>query len=146
MKPLVPYLFFNGNCREALNFYKDCLGGGLEIITYADAPPEAMENCSSGAKAPDTPPNPDHVMHGTLGNGDMMIMASDNPSDNTATGDNIQININCDSLEHHQKLFDKLSAGGEVVFQPHDAFWGARFAMLVDKFGIHWMLNFQKDK
>lgn len=143
MKPSVPYFMFNGNCREALEFYKACFGGGLKIMTYADAPEDA---CSPGGDESGPAPAPDQVMHGMLENGSFLLMASDDPFNKTAVGDNVQININCDSVEHHQQLFDRLSEGGEAVVAPHDAFWGARFAMVVDKFGIHWMLSFAEGK
>ncbi|MBI1275063.1 VOC family protein [bacterium] len=134
-----PYLFFNGNCREAMEFYKNCLGGELQIMTYADAPPADKGGCPDGALDMET--MKDKVMHACIMGEKFGIMGSDNPSGKTVTGDNVTININADSVEQLESFFQKLSAGGKPVFPPHDAFWGNRFAMLTDKYGFHWMLN-----
>ena len=138
MKPLIPYLFFNGNCREAMNFYKQCFDGELQLMTYADAP--ADENCNSkGAKD-------NEIMHASLTNGIFMLMASDWPEGGAKQGNNVSLNINCQSIAEIEKLFKALAADGEVVQALTDTFWGARFGMLVDKFGIHWMLNCELKK
>ncbi|MBZ0258167.1 VOC family protein, partial [bacterium] len=73
MKPLTPYIFFNGNCREAMEFYQKCFGGELEIHTYADMPDD---NECQGSKAN---ADKDAVMHASLISGDFKLMASDNP-------------------------------------------------------------------
>jgi uncharacterized glyoxalase superfamily protein PhnB len=74
MKPLTPYLFFDGNAREAMEFYKDCFGGKLEVMTYAHAPEDA---CPGGTKP--TEETRDKIMHACLTTGDLILMASDNP-------------------------------------------------------------------
>jgi len=70
MKPLTPYLFFNGNCREAMKFYQDCFGGKLDLITYADSPKDA---CPQDA-------DKNEVMHAALRNDTFFLMASDWPA------------------------------------------------------------------
>lgn len=138
MQPLVPYIFFNGNCREAMNFYKECFGGSdLRLFTYGDAPP----NESSMKNAPK-----DAVMHCSLTKGSMTIMASDWPEGGANQGNNINLNIDCESMNEIQTLFKALSQGGKVTQPLGDTFWGAHFGMLTDKFGIHWMLNCQLQK
>ena len=134
MKPLTPYLFFNGNCREAMEFYKDCFGGELEIMTYADAPEDA---CPGG----DVQSVKDKIMHACLTKDDFILMASDNPMGAPVAGDNVSISIHCESIPQTQKLFEALGAGGEVTMPLADTFWGAHFGMLIDKYGFHWMLN-----
>lgn len=131
MKPLVPYLFFDGNCREALDFYKQCFGGELVVMTYADAP--------KGARPPGA--RSDGVMHGMLSAGKLTLMASDNPMGAPVQGDYVYLSITCDTLKEIERLFGALSANGKVLQALHDAFWGDRFGMVVDKFGMHWMLS-----
>ena len=140
MKPLIPYLFFDGNCREAMNFYKECFGGTLELLTYSDTP----EDVCGGPEVSETDKN--KIMHGCLTEGDFTMMASDNPMGATAVGDNISISIQCESVPQTQKLFNALAEGGEIKMPLADAFWGAHFGMLTDKYGFHWMLNCPLEK
>lgn len=128
---IAPYLNFNGNCREAMNFYKDCLGGHLEIMGFDNGPMEVPE----GAK--------DGVMHAILQNEGIMIMASDTMPGNPITfGTSVSLSVNCASREQVEKFFNGLSAGGKVVMPLEDTFWGAYFGMITDKFGINWMFNY----
>ena len=130
MASLAPYLFFNGNCREAMNFYRSCLGGELEVMTFGDAQGHA---CALAVK--------DSVMHATLRSKQVVIMASDRPDAAPVQGDNVCLSLNCDTLEEIESTFRALSQGGKIGQELHDAFWGDRFGMLVDRFGIGWMLN-----
>lgn len=136
MKPLIPYLFFNGNCRGAMNFYKDCFGGNLELMTYGDAPDDA---CPGGTKP--TENTKDKIMHGCLTKDGSCMMASDNPMGAPVMGDHISISIQCETIPQTQRLFEELGKGGTVIMPLADMFWGAHFGMLVDKYGFHWMLN-----
>ena len=133
MKALTPYLFFPGNCKEAMNFYKSCFGGTLEIMTNNQAPQDACPN--------DIKRDPEQIMHACLTQGDFMLMASDNPMEKPKVGDHISLNINCSTKEQTEKLFKTLGAGGTATMPLADTFWGSYFGMLVDKYGIHWMLN-----
>lgn len=132
MKPLIPYLFFNGNCREAMNFYQQCFGGELEIMTYGDAPQQ--NNHPAGPE--------NEIIHSFLKNDHFTLMASDWPNQGAKLGDNVQLNISCESLAEIEELFKKLTNGGKIIQSLSDTFWGARFGMLIDQFGIHWMLNY----
>lgn len=133
MKPLIPYLFFNGNCREAMNFYQQCFGGKLELMPYSNAP-EAMQNaCGNGAK--------DQIMHSSLTNDSFMLMASDWPDGKANQGNNISLNIQCETIDEIENLFKKLSVEGKITQPLSDTFWDSRFGMLIDKYDIHWMLN-----
>jgi PhnB protein len=80
-------------------------------------------------------------MHACLEKGTFTLMASDWPGGNATLGDTIQLNIECDSVEEVDSLFKALSKDGKVEQPPHDAFWGARFAALTDKYSTRWMLN-----
>lgn len=131
MKSIVPYLLFNGNCREAMNFYKDCFGGNLEIFTFADAPdPSACGNAI-----------PDQIMHAALTKGDFVIMASDDPMGSPKAGNTISLSIPVDTIEETKALFNKLAEGGNITMPLSETFWAAQFGMLTDKYGFHWMLN-----
>ena len=97
--------------------------------------------------SPDRGPGASHstlVMHSALKHGEtLFLMAADNmPGSPFNEGNNISVCIECDSAEEIAALFDALSAGGEVTMPLQDMFWNARFGMIKDKFGIHWMLNY----
>ena len=126
-----PYLNFNGNCKEAMNFYKDCLEGNLELSTFADSPMEVPDDARN------------NVLHSTLTSGNIHIMASDAmDGQEFVTGNNISLSLNCSSREELDKLFDGLGAGGNITMPKQDTFWGAYFGMLTDKFGVNWMFNY----
>ncbi len=138
MAPITPYLFFDGNCREAMTFYKDCLGGELHLNEIGQSPgadqmpPEARKK----------------IMHAALsdGAGGSLLMASDWMSNSVmAPGNNISLSLHCASDDQIRSLFAKLSEGGKVTNPLADQFWGATFGMLTDKFGIAWMLNFDRN-
>ena len=132
MKNLNPYLFFNGQCKAAMEFYNKNLGGELEIMTVGDAKQEIFKDA-----------NQNLVMHSMLKTQNFQIMGSDNMEGTTVVGDNVCIIIDCSSREELDRLFGALSKGGESVMKPSDTFWGAYFGSLTDQFGISWMFNFQ---
>lgn len=136
MNSLIPYLFFNGNCREAMNFYQQCFAGELKLMTYGDAPEEANDK-----KA-----DKNEIMHSTLKNDSLTLMASDWPGGKANPGNNVHLNIDCVSKSEIETLFNKLSQEGKVIQPLADTFWGAHFGMLIDKYGIHWMLNYTLQK
>lgn len=128
---VAPYLNFNGNCREAMNFYKACIGGSLEIMGFEGAPMEVPAESK------------DAVMHAILKSGAILIMASDTMPGHTITfGDSVSLSINCESKAQTDAFFNALVAGGKVNMPLEETFWGAYFGMITDKFGIHWMFNY----
>ena len=132
MKSLAPYLNFDGNAREAMTFYKACLGGDLNIQSFGDL---------------NMPGDPNRTMHSHLNSGKINIMASDTMPEMTLTkGNNNYLCLDCDNVEEEEKLFKALGAGGTVEQPLQDTFWGARFGMLTDKFGMHWMFNCELPK
>lgn len=131
---LTPYLMFNGTCREAMTFYQHCLGGELMVQTFADTP--AAAHMPADAQQ--------NVMHSMLTTDDMLLMASDAGMGPVAKGDMVSLSINCHSTEEIQRLFSLLSAGGTVTMPLEDTFWGATFGIFTDRFGIDWMLNYDK--
>lgn len=130
MASLNPYLFFNGNCREAMKFYERCFGGKLELMTYGDA---KGEGCPLAEK--------EKIMHAALTAKGLMLMASDRADKAPTPGDNVSLSLTCDSLSELEELFKALSDQGQVGLPLHDAFWGDRFGALTDRFGINWMLT-----
>ena len=130
------YLSFNGNCREAMNFYKDCFGGELTIHTFEGSPmaaqmPEAAQQA---------------VMHASLRKDHLLLLASDGGGmyQGYTKGNTISISLNCSSDEEITDFFNKLSVGGTVTMPLADQFWGAKFGMLTDKYNMDWMLNYDK--
>ena len=135
MAQLNPYLNFDSNCREAMNFYKDCLGGELVLQTVGEMP----------AMAAQMPPEfKDSVLHSTLTTGTMTIMGSDLCREKRTEGNTVHLCINCDTEEELNSFFTKLSAGGKIIEPLADTPWGAIYGALTDKYNKHWMFNFQK--
>lgn len=133
------YLTFNGNCREAFDFYKSVFGGEYPYIgTFGEMPP--ME----GKETPKE--DKDKIMHVTLPiSKETVLMGSDTSGEGTShfkQGNNIAISINTESKEEADKLFNGLSTGGMITMPLEETFWGAYFGMFTDKFGISWMVNY----
>lgn len=124
------YLFFKGNCREAMEFYKEVFGGNLEIRTVGEAP--EMEGM------PDVDKN--WVMYANLTGGDVKLMASDSPkaSDHTAK---VELSIGGTDEPRMKEIFEKLSQGGNVRMPLAKQSWGDLFGSLEDKFGVDWNMN-----
>jgi PhnB protein len=136
MNPITPYIFFNGHCREAMNFYKSIFGGELNMMTYKEA--QGQGGCPEGAE--------NRIIHAFLKSGNLMLMASDTPDEKLTIGDNAQLSLSLDSNEQIESIYKALSEKGTPFLPLHDAFWGARFGMLTDRYGFRWMLSFDKNK
>lgn len=135
MKAVTTYLNFDGNCREAMTFYAKCLGGELTLTPFSEMP---------GNHPPEAK---DRIMHARVTKGLPVLMASDAmPGTPFHPGAGFSISIMCESAEEIDSLFAALSEGGKVGMPLADQFWGARFGMFTDKFGIRWMLNFDHPK
>jgi PhnB protein len=129
-REITPYLMFDGNCREAMTFYQQVLGGKLDVMTYGQSDPKAPAE------------DKDKVIHARLENGPTVIMASDQGKGYTVKdGDDVWLSLQCGPAKEVDELYAKLSAGGQTPQPPSDMFWGSRFGMLVDKFGVQWMVN-----
>lgn len=131
MKTITPYLFFSGNCEEAMSFYKECLNGEITALQrFGDA---------------EMPVEDDHkrkIMHGELKAEGITIMFSDGaPHKEITGGNNVQLSINLESEEEQNRIFEALSEEGEITMPLENTFWGARYGMLTDRYGIRWMLN-----
>ncbi len=136
MVTINPYLNFPGNTEEAFNFYKSVFGGEFYITRFKDTP-----------EADKIPANEkDKIMHIALpiGKGNVLMAtdALESMGQKLTPGNNFYLTIQPESKEEAEKLFNGLSAGGKVTMPLQDAFWGAYFGMLKDKFGIQWMVNY----
>jgi PhnB protein len=132
MKQVVAYLNFDGNCKQAMEFYAKCLGAELEMMPFSVAPGNPSSETA------------DRIMHARLSKGPLdLLMASDiQPGMPFLQGNNISASVHCESLAEIENVFAALSEKGKVNQPLQDTFWGARFGMLTDQFGIHWMFNF----
>lgn len=131
MKNVTAYLSFDGKCRQAMSFYRECFTTELEVNPYPDA--SGQPSSDPGAK----------IMHAQLVRGGTpILMASDTPqAGSLQRGNNFSVAIDCDSVEEADRLFAALSRSGEIRMPLTDAPWGARFGMLTDQFGIQWLIN-----
>ncbi|MEO8192916.1 MAG: VOC family protein [Gemmatimonadales bacterium] len=138
MKAIHIYLNFDGNTREAMKFYADCLGAELTMQSYKDA----------GVPGPPGPPgSEDRIVHARLSKGSIVVMASDSPAGMPVKqGNNFWASVDCESQDEIEKLFGKFGDGATVVMELRDTFWNAHFGMLTDKYGVGWMFNFEKPK
>ena len=138
MLKLNPYLNFDGNCEEAMNFYKSALGGeflGMGIMHFGDAP--------GADKFPESERN--KVMHSALKVGNDILMASDVPSFAPVTineGNNLRISLSPDTLEESEKVFNALSESGKVISPFKKEFFGYH-GSITDKFGVNWLVTFE---
>ena len=130
------YLFFDGNCREAFEFYRSVFGGEFKVIqTFGDGPPEL--NVPESEK--------DRIMHVSLPIGSTTLMGNDHTSafgPPPVAGGNFAISVDAESRERCDDLFARLSDGGTVIMSPQEMFWGAYFGNWKDRFGINWMVNY----
>jgi len=135
MATLNPYLNFESNCREAMTFYKDCLGGELLLQTVGEMP----------AMASQMPPHlKDHILHSSLTSDGIVIYASDLNMAARTEGNTVHLCINCSTEEELNRFFTGLSVGGKISEPLADMPWGGRYGALTDKYGKHWIFNFQK--
>jgi PhnB protein len=133
---LSPYLNFNGTCREAFDFYARVLHAEIVMILpfsqtpMADqAPPEAR----------------DLIAHAQLRIGDSILMASD-AFGNYQTPQGMSVTLGIDSPEEAERVFNALAEQGTVQMPLAETFWAQRFGVLVDRYGISWMINCEKPR
>ncbi len=138
MTEINAYLNFEGNCRQVMTFYKECLGGELNMQTIEGSPIE--HQCPGEIKH--------QILHASLVKDGLLLMGSDmhDPGSNFVKGNNIALSLNCNSEEEIKTFFSKLSKGGKVSHELRQEFWGATFGVLTDKYGIRWMLNYEKNQ
>lgn len=129
-----PYLFFGGNCEEAVSFYQRALGAKVELMIKFNESPEAPP---PGMLAPGFE---NKVMHASLRIRDSVVMASDgsNPDERSR---HVSLSLTCANNAEVDKVFAALGEGGAVEMAPSKTFWSPYFGMLTDRFGIGWMVG-----
>jgi len=136
------YLNFDGQCEEAFEFYKSVFGGEFSYIGRFNEMPQDENNKLSEADG-------NKIMHVSLPiSAETNLFGSDTVgawSPKLVQGNNYSISINASSKEEADRLFNGLSAGGQVTMPLENTFWGAYFGMFVDKYGINWMVNFDEN-
>lgn len=136
MKAIYPYLTFNGNCREAMTFYKKCLGGELRFQTIGESPlsetmPRKMKRC---------------ILHAVLTNDEFVLMGSDMvDEDRLFKGNTVSLLLNCTSEKEIRSCYKKLSQGGRQTHPLQETYWNALFGGLTDRYGHAWMLHYSKE-
>lgn len=137
------YLTFNGNCEEAFLFYQSVFGGEFPYIgRFKDMPQEGGNKMD--------PALAEKIMHVSLPiSKETCLMGSDTGGEWASSfkeGNNFSISINASSKEEANRLFNGLSAGGNVTMPMDTTFWGDYFGMWQDKFGINWMMSFNENQ
>jgi PhnB protein len=133
MPTINPYLTFSGTCREAMNFYKECLGGEVSFIVVGESP--IANQVPSQMK--------DLILHSSLKTGELEIMATDMQPEKFIQGNSDHMCLVFKKEEEMRSLFDKLSAGGKVN-QPINLMFFGLIGTLTDKFGKRWILECDK--
>jgi PhnB protein len=134
MPLLETYIFFDGNCAEAMRWYEKVLGGKMEMMMkHSEAP--------GGHK---DPAMADRILHARLDIGGRMLMASDSMVGKPIGGARgFSLSLVYPTADEAKKVFDALSEGGRVTMPIAESFWAKAFGMVVDKFGTSWMVNGQ---
>jgi PhnB protein len=131
MASISAYLTFNGNCHEAMTFYKECFGGQLTLQNVKGSPMESQwqEEVQN------------NILHANLENENFSLLGSDMvEAAGLSAGNNISLSLLCNSEEEIEELFRKLSADGTVKYPLHH-FYSGKIGGLIDKFGINWFLK-----
>ena len=129
---LNPYLFFNGQCEVAFKFYAQLLGGKIDgMLTHAGTPAEQQVPAEWR----------DKIMHARLIVGDQVLMGSDAPPGRYEQPKGFSVSVHPKDPAEAERIFQALAENGSVQMPIQKTFWAARFGMVVDRFGIPWMVN-----
>jgi PhnB protein len=133
IKQVTPYLYFEGNAEEALDFYKDIIGGEKsDIMRYGDA------------QTPTSDAYKNKVLHARLESKSFNLFFSDIfEGQKVENGNNISLTLEFDSEEAIDKAYSSLAEGGTIFMELQKTFWNAKYAKVTDKFGVIWELNYQ---
>jgi PhnB protein len=127
-----PYLIFDGQCETAFTFYERCLGGTIAaLLTYGESPMADRTPSEGRGK----------IMHARLVVGDTVLMGSDAPPGRYEKPQGISVTLGVDEPGEAERIFNALAEGGSVGMPLQETFWALRFGMVVDRFGIPWMIN-----
>jgi len=125
---------FNGTCEEALNFYSNTIGGEIKQLSrFEGSPAESMSA------------DKQKILHATFEGNNISFMASDGSGLSAGNTGNIHLCIDFKDTVAMENVFTALSEGGKITMPLEDTFWGAKFGMMTDRFGINWMFNCEKE-
>lgn len=130
-----PYLFFDGRCEEAITFYREAIGADVVMLMRYGDGPEGSARCPDG-----TQPPADKVMHACLQIGATQLLVSDGFSRGQPEFKGFSLALSADDDAAAKRLFDNLAAGGQVHQPLAPTFFSSSFGMLVDRFGVSWMV------
>ena len=130
-----PYLFFDGRCEEAIEFYKKALGAEVQsMMRFQEVPgPEGASQAPPGSA--------NKIMHAMLRIGESTMLASDGQCSGKTNFGGITMALQVKDAAEAEKMFAALADGGQVQMPLAETFWSPRFGMLQDKFGVGWMIN-----
>jgi PhnB protein len=129
-----PYLSFEGRTEEAIAFYKKALGAEVQMMMRFKDAPEGGE-CPGNVKPP-----PDKIMHASLMIGESMVMMSDGECKGTVNFSGIALSIDGKDDAQTEKLYAALSDGGNAIVPLMKTFFSSKFGMVIDRFGVTWMV------
>ncbi len=133
-----PYLFFDGQCAAAFKFYEQLLGGEIAMMqTHGESP--VAEQMGPGWRD-------DMILHARMVIGDAVLMGSDAPPEYQEKPQGFSVSLQVDRTEQAERIFNGLAEHGTVKMPLQKTFWAARFGMLVDRFGVPWMVNCEKQQ
>ena len=132
---LNPYLFFNGKCEAAFRFYEKVLGGKIVAMMTHEETPIADQVAPEMRKA---------IIHARLTIGDKVIMGSDSPPDRYDAAKGFSVTVGVEEPAEAERIFAALSKDGTIRMPMEETFWAHRFGMLVDQYGIPWMINCER--
>jgi PhnB protein len=132
---LNPYLSFDGRCEAAFKFYEKALGGKIVAkMTYGETPMKEQSPAELHGK----------IAHIRMSIGDTLLMGSDSPPNRYEPAKGITVMLGIDTPGEAERVFKELSEGGTITMPIEETFWARRFGMLVDRFGIPWMVNCER--
>ena len=127
-----PYLFFDGRCEEAIEFYRELLGAKVEMMMRFKESPEKNPNCM--------PSDENKIMHASFKIGDSMVMGSDGMANGKPDFKGFSLSITANNEADADKMFNALADGGQVQMPLGKTFFSPRFGMVADRFGVRWMV------
>ena len=131
------YLVFNGQAEEAFKFYAGCLGGQI-VASFKHGETPAAEHVPAALH--------DKMMHIAMKAGDSVLMGSDAPPERYKAQQGFSVSVNIEEPADAERVFAALAEGGKIGMPIQQTFWAARFGMLVDRYGVPWMINCEGKK
>jgi PhnB protein len=128
-----PYLFFDGRCEEAIEFYRDAVGAEVTMLMRFKENPEATAGCMP-------PGAEDKVMHASLRIGDATVLASDGRYTGQPSFQGFALSLTASDADEAERMFAALGNGGQVQMPMAKTFFSPRFGMVADRFGVSWMV------